>query len=358
MFNFLELEPESFGLDISDLSLKVARLKKKGSFFRLASWGEIELKKGIIEGGEIKDQQALIRQIKKITEKTKGEKLNTKNVIASLPEKKAFLQIIEMPKMDLKELKQSVPFEAENHIPLPIEKAYLDFQLISNINSAQKLNRFYVLIVAVPKDIADSYLFCLKRAGLKTQALEVESQSIVRAAVKKETSLDPILIVDFGRTVTSLIIFLKSSLQFTSSISINSENFTEAIAQKLKLDFKEAEMLKIKYGLKKTKTKEGRRVAESISPVLGNLIGEVKKYVNYYQTHKKRKIKKVVLCGRGSNLIGFSEFFSSELKIPAEIANPWINILPEPLREVPGLSYKESLGYTTALGLALRGVRE
>lgn len=47
-----------------------------------------------------------------------------------------------------------------------------------------------------------------------------------------------------------------------------------------------------------------------------------------------------------------------ELKVPVELGNPWINILPKPLKEVPELPYEKSLGYTTALGLALRGTRE
>ena len=54
---------------------------------------------------------------------------------------------------------------------------------------------------------------------------------------------------------------------------------------------------------------------------------------------------------------GLSGFVSSELKIPVELVNPWMNILPESLKEVPGLSFKESLGYTTVLGLALRGIK-
>jgi len=59
MLEFLTLKPEAFGLDISDLSLKIVKLKKKGKFFSLASFGEFPIKKGIIEKGEIKDQKAL-----------------------------------------------------------------------------------------------------------------------------------------------------------------------------------------------------------------------------------------------------------------------------------------------------------
>lgn len=347
MFKFLELESESFGLDISDLSLKVARLKKQGKFFKLASWGEVEFKEGIIEDGEIKNQKLLIKQVQKISQKLKGEKLDTKNVITSLPEKKAFFEVIKMPYMDLKDLDKSVYFEAENYIPLPIERTYIDFQVISK---NKKLNYINVLVAAMPKKIVDSYFFCLKRAGLKVQALEVESQSITRSIIKEGFSQKPVLIVDFGKSITSFIIFSGHSIKFTSSCSVSSQDLTDAIARKLKLGTKEAENLKIKHGLKKIK--------KATEPALKKIAEEMKKYINYYQSHNKKKIANVILCGRGSNLIGLPEFFSSNLKISAEVANPWINILPEPLNEVPGLSYKESLGYTTALGLSLRGVKK
>jgi len=39
------------------------------------------------------------------------------------------------------------------------------------------------------------------------------------------------------------------------------------------------------------------------------------------------------------------------------LANPWVNILPEGQRETPELLFEKSLGYTTALGLALRGIK-
>ena len=252
-----------------------------------------------------------------------------------------------MPNMGPKDLELSVPFEAENHIPLPAEKAYIDFQLASK-NS--KSGHFNILIAAIKREIADSYLFCLKRAGLKVQALEVESQSIVRSVIKAEESQKPVLIVDFGKSVASFIIFSGFSIRLTSSCSINSEDITNAIAKDLKLTCKEAEKLKRKYGLKKAK--------KPISQVLEKIAKEIKKYADYYQNHNKKKIAKIILCGRGSNLPGINQFFSSKLKINVETANLWVNILPESLKEVPGLSYEDSLGYTTALGLALRGAKK
>jgi len=367
--DFLTLRPKAFGLDFSDLSLKIIKLKKKGRFLDLSAWGEIKIKKGIIEEGEVKDPQALCSIIKDNLLKIKGGKLKTKNVVASLPEKNAFLQVIHMPKMSKEELNKAVPFEAENYIPLPVNEVYLDFQVIPSARGYLG-DHISVLIAAIPKKIVDPYVSCLKSAGLFPLAMEVESQSISRALIKNEFTTRPVLLIDFGKSRASFIIFSGYSLVFTSSIPISSHKLTEAVSKSLKITLAEAEGLKIKYGLKgslaEKQTKEEKllqkEVFKAMSPVLDNLISQIEKYLNYYQTHTKdghlfssdRKIDKVLLCGRGANLKGLPDFLSSNLKIPVELGNPWINILPASFKKIPQLSFKDSLGYTSALGLALR----
>ena len=149
----------------------------------------------------------------------------------------------------------------------------------------------------------------------------------------------------------------------------------------MKIDIKEAERLKLKYGLgviSKNRLEEERKILksrkkiienkifEALIPALTDLIEQIKRYLDYYQTHadnkrflsSSQKVKKILICGRGANLKGLSDFLSSELKIPVELGNPWINILPTFLKEVPELPFEESLGHTTALGLTLRGVKE
>lgn len=164
MLKFLTLKPEAFGLDISDLSIKIIKLKKKGRFLSLASWAEAPIEPGIVEEEEIKNEDALVGIIKETMRRVQGEKLKTKNVIVSLPEKKAFLQVIQMPKMKAEELKTAVPFEAENYIPLPVEEVYLDFQTVPSFSSSSEY--IEVLLAAQPKKTTDPYVSCLKKAGL------------------------------------------------------------------------------------------------------------------------------------------------------------------------------------------------
>ena len=395
MLEFLTLKPEAFGLDISDLSLKIIKLKRKGKFLTLSSFLEEDIGQGIIKEGEIKDEESLVKIIKESLSKIKGEKLWTKYVVASLPEEKAFLQVIQLPRMPEEDLKSAVIYEAENYIPLPIEEVYLDSQIVPPLHSHS--DHFDVLIAALPKKIVDPYLSCFKKAGLYPKSLEIESLAIARALIKKEISPFPTLLIDFGATKTSFIIFSGYSVKFTNSIPVSSHGLTEVISKTMKVDFKKAEELKIKYGLdivekiifsKKSKDSRvdelcssppfaaarvfekeitgNKKIFETLIPALTDLTEQIKKCLDFYVTHafdehlspEMKNVKKIFISGGGANLKGLSDFLSSGLGIPVALGNPWINILPEPLKEVPELSFEESLKYTTALGLALRGVRK
>lgn len=348
----MNLKPETFGLDVSDLSLKIIKLKKKGSNLGLASFGETFIEPGIIEEGEIKNQKALSGIIRGSLKQVKGEKLNTKHVIASLPEEKSFLQVIQMPKMKEEELKKAVQFEAENYVPLPPDKVYLDSQIVLPVQD--HLDHCDVLIAAFPRKTIDSYFSAFRQAGLKPLAFEIESQAISRVLIKNGLSPEPVLLVDLGACRTNFIIFSGYSLRFTTTLSVSSGKFTEIICQKSKTNLKKAEEVKIKKGID----------APGVAAILNELVEQIKKYIEYHQTHSahehllsgSKKIEEVILCGGGANLKGLPDFLSQKLNLRVSSGNPWRNILPQPLKEVPELPYRESLKYATALGLALRGM--
>ncbi len=346
MFQFLILKTDAFGLDISDLSLKLAKLKKKGKSFQLLSWGEQSLHSGIIENGEVKDEGLLTENIIKLLSKYSDRKIKNKNVIISLPEKKCFIKIIKMPKMTEKELESALLFEIENHIPFPLKEVYFDFQIIPSLQKDDFIN---LLVAAIPRKIADSYLSCAKKAGLSPLAFESESQSIPRALIKDNFSSFPVLIIDIGRSNTNFVIFSKNTPYFTASNSFSSNKITQAIFDKLGKSLEEAEKIKIEDGL------QDEKIFEIIKPALATLTSQIEKYINYYENFSKGRVEKILLCGRGSNLKGLEKLIYFYTKIKTEKGNPWINILPH---SKTGLSFEESLGYTTSFGLALRGMKE
>jgi len=362
MTEILSLKPEALGLDVSNLSLKLIKLKKRGKFFDLESFREKEITPGIIKEGEIKDEKKLVEIIKEATKKVK-----TKYVVASLPEEKAFLQVIKMPKLPEEDLKSALVFETEKYIPLPIDQVYLDSQIIRPVFNHQE--NFEVLISAIPKKVADSYLNSLKLAGLQPLVFEVESMAIARAMIENEFSKHPILIIDLGATRTSFIVFSGKTIKFTSSIPISSQGFTHVISKTLGVSFEEAEKLKIKYGLeekirlkieeeKTVKKMEKGRIFEALIPPMVDLVQQIKKCIDFYESHTPgEKIKEILLCGGGANLKGLPELLTIELKLPVELGNPWVNILEKKEKGSKKLSLEKSLSFATALGLALRAIR-
>ena len=353
MFNFLNLHPTHFGLDISDLSLKVVKLKPRQGKYDLISFNQKKLAPGIIQAGEIQKKEKIVLAIKDLVHKTPN--LNTKYVVASLPEEKSFLRIIKLPKMSKEEAQKAVRFEAENYIPFSRDKVYLSSQVISF--SEQKGTE--VLIVALLKKIVDPYVEVLKRSGLVPLALETESQAAARALIKNWHTKAPLFIIDFGATCTNFSVYAGSSLRFTSFIALSSSKITESISQKLKIKIGEAEALKKVYGFKNV-GQTGKKVYLATLPILKELVKEIKKHIDYYQSHAEaqnfstemKNIKKILLYGGGSELSGLSKFLEGQLGISVKKANPLVNLWTK-FEKTKLLSYRKPLTYSVSIGLAM-----
>ncbi len=372
MFQFLNLQPEIFGVDVNDSSLRMVKLRKKRRGFAVVSYSEVDVPLGVVKEGVIQDNAALVKVIKRAYALVKGKRLGTRYAIVSLPEEKSFSQVIQMPMMTDDELRGAVPFEAENYIPLPVDKVYLDFESINTHEIKDKGNAKHLdlLINVMPKSIVDSYVACFKAAGLIPCILELESQAIARALMKQGAATPPVILIDLGTANTSFIIFSGNSIRFTSSIPISSQQLTQMISEQLRLPLSKAEAIKVKFGLLK-RSAQGRQlpveknIRPIIQPMLDELVSQIKKYMLFYRDHVSHEyfpsdgnIEKIILCGGGGNLPGLSDFLFDALRIPVEIGNPFVNISPYDNGKAKLIPVEKILSFTTALGLALRGASE
>lgn len=168
------------------------------------------------------------------------------------------------------------------------------------------------------------------------------------------------MIVDIGAKRTSIIVYAAGTVCLTTSLPICNNILIDDISKNLKITFDKAKAAKFKIGL--DPSKEKGKVYKAMEPRLRELAAEINKYLDYCQTIQlvkslpRPQISKILLCGGGASLKGLAAFLSAQLKNKVEIGNPWINIFGEAPNEVPELPFDESLAYTTALGLALRGI--
>lgn len=351
--------PSAFGLDLSDSSIKLAWLKKTGQQINLSSFSRQEIPEAVIESGVIKKENELIEIIKKTVSQAKDEEVKTQYCIVSLPETESYIRVVQLPKIKKDEIGEAIKWEIEANIPVSINDVYFDWQVIET-GFGSSGDHLDVLIGALPKALVDPYLAVIKKAGLKPLVFEIESIASARALIKQDTWVEPTMIIDLGAKRTSFIFFAGGTVWFTTSLPISNNLLIDDIVKALKISHANARSLKFKVGL--DLFKEKGKLFRVMEPRLLELVGEIKKYLDYYHhnlsaRHRSNsEITKILLCGGGANLKGLSGFLSSELKLEVALGNPWINILSPDIKKLPGLSFSESLAFTTALGLALRGL--
>lgn len=351
MFDFIN-NKKVFGLEISDFSLKAFWLKKKGNVYEVAGHNRLRMPKGLVVEGEIKKASEVSLLVQELINSAQPQKIFTPYVVSSLPENKTFVRIIKVPQMGKKDLEEAVKWEAENHIPISIDDAYIDWQVLNN-----KGRNIELLLSSVPKSLIDSYIDVFNQAKLKVQALEPCAASKGRALVpieKDQKTKKAYLILDIGASKTVFDVVSNDKIYFSSSIFTVSGNlFTKTIAETLNIKESEAEQVKVRCCSPKISKKE-RVVLDSIHSVLDKLADEIKKVEAYfYQNPKNKGINfEVLVCGGGASFFGIVPYLSLKIKQKVRLGNPWINIkLDSPLK----LSHEESLIYTEAIGLALRG---
>lgn len=335
----------SFGLDISDESLKFIELKATRRGIKIGKYGERKIPKGIIEGGKIKDPKKMSIILTSIR-KEEG----VKSVRVSLPEEQIYVFKMKLDKEGLVHIREGIELSLEEHIPIPGPEAIFDYEILEQDTKVVKIQ-----VVAIPKNVIGNYLEVFQEADISVQSFELEAQAIARAVIKKG---DPntYMIVDFGEKRTGISIISKGVAMFSSTVDVGGVVLNNAIKKAFNVSYEEAEKIKKEVGLQRnTENKETFSVLLNSVSILRD---EVAKHFLYWHTHKDEDgkdnppIKKIILCGGDSNLIGLSEYFSVSLKTRVEMANVWTNI-EDTEKDIPEISFKKALSFGAAMGLAL-----
>ncbi len=347
----------AFGLDFSDRSIKVMQFCKPEKKMRLRSYNKKEIPEKIVSGGEIKNAEALIGEIKETMLSAKPYPVANREVVVSLPESKCFIRVIKTPKITEENAEEIIRAKAEEHFPLASEEMYLDWHILGTKEYpiGGDSNCTDVFVAATPKILTESYLEVIDKCGLIPVAFEAESAATVRGLFKNRQYPQAVLIIDLGRDRTSFIFYKHPFLRFTQSISISGESFSFTLSKGLKVNIEEAEKIKRRVGILKH-SEEGSKVFKLLEPLLSELVFKIKNSISYYNNYfgiSQRSDFKIIVCGGGANLMGIGSYLSLVLRRTVEVANPWEGIYNIAAGEIPPISRSDSLFYTTALGLAL-----
>lgn len=343
----------AIGLDLNDSAVRVVQFEREGKNEHLIGYGFSPVAQGCIDGGEILKKEQVILAIKNAIDKAVPKKLKSNKVICSLPESKAFLRIISIPKMNNEEAKEAIKWEIEANIPLTLEQVYYNWRILEKNITFEK-NKMDVLVVAISKKIVDRLLETLEEAGLEAVGLEIESIAQARSLLGMNLNEKAVLIIDLNERWTGISISKKGVTCFTSSIPVSSQAMNNAISKTLNISIEDAVKTKSTYGV--GSDFKNSHIFAAVRPVLENLALEIERSINFFLSELKyaKGVDEIILCGKEASTKGMATFLAQRLGRKVTLGNPWINVSLG--KKLPGIERSLSIEYATAIGLALKGV--
>lgn len=88
----------------------------------------------------------------------------------------------------------------------------------------------------------------VKKAGILVEGIDVQSESVAKAVLKKDERKNGVAIIDVGEQTIDISVYKNDYLWYTKNIPLGGKNITNDISIGLKLAYNKAEELKMNYG--------------------------------------------------------------------------------------------------------------
>ncbi len=285
-------------------------------------------------------------------------KVQKEKVRYSMSGQSVFTRFMKLPALQEDNIEELVKFEAQQHVPFPIEEVIWDWAMLDSTGPEKE-----VALVAIKRDALTEINATVAEAGIGTREVDAAPMALYNAFRYNYPEEDaPILLMDVGAKATNLV-YIEGTRLFTRSIAVGAASVTTAIAKEYNISFAEAESQKITNGVVSLGGRHTNQLDEATAQLatvirnsLNRLPAEVARTNSYYRSQQEGNMPtKVFLAGGGADLPYLRDFLEEKLRVPIELFNPLQRISIGKAIDVERLG-KEAHMVGELVGLALRGV--
>jgi len=347
----------ALGVDIGSARIKAVELSRSGGGAVIRAAGSVPTPAGAIQEGRITDPQAVGRALRELVA---SAGIRTRNSVASVSGQVAVVREVRMPKLPPAEVKAAARFEVERYLPYPIAEVTYDTFVVGEFKDNGN-TRLDVLVAAARTDVLSQHVTALKAAGLEPEILDVESFALARAmtARGKQAQNKIIIYIHIGAENTGIMIADGPVPRVMRTVVFGGNTVTRLLAERLGMDFNQAEALKVKLGSGQQEganVPDPRQLEEVMVAGLGDLTTEVRRSLDYYEGRNRGAGPEgALVTGGGALLPGLTRYLSTDLGVPVEVGDPFqaVGAMPRGRGgDQPGSMM------AIAVGLARRGVDE
>jgi type IV pilus assembly protein PilM len=308
MFRKRKRKRTAVGVDIGNRAVKVVALESdpaKGKH-RLVGY-HVTATPGVATG---LSDKALGDIVRTAVSECPGDE---RGVRVSVSGNMVVVRYIRMPKMELKELRSSIRYEAGQHIPFDVKEVELDCTILRAPQNGD--GKMDVMLVAARKNACERVLNIVKAARLIANCIDVDPVATINAfQLSKTPEADkPTALLNIGAKQTTVSILSGGIPAFTRCIEIGGEGLSLAIARGLGLDLEEAERLKV-FG--------DSLIQPHLDMVLNSVARQVRTSFDYFEGLAGRTVAALYVSGGTAKLDGIQQFLGEALGVPAYSWNP------------------------------------
>ncbi len=278
-----------------------------------------KLAPGVVREGEVTDPEALADVLRAMFREHKlGRRIRL-----GVANQRIVMRTLDLPPLtDPKEIASAVRFQAQELIAMPLDQAVLEHQVMGTVETPEG-TRTRVVLVAARRDMIESLLSAVRKAGLRVEGVDLSAFAMIRA-LHRPGSSDPTLYLSVGG-VTNLAVAVGTSCLFTRVVPYGSESMASELAERRGLTLEHAHGWLEHVGLLMAVEdldgdpeilSEARAVLSDGRRRLGD---EIRTSLDFFRLqHGDLNVARVVVTGPALAIPGFGEQLGDELGLPLE----------------------------------------
>jgi len=307
-------------LDIGSSSIKMVEAAVDKSGYRILNLAILPIPENAIQNNMVVDSAPVVSVIRRLIQEN-GVK--SKQVISAVPGRAVIMKKVQMPKQEPAELEANIEFEAQNIIPDNLENVNLDHQVLFEAEDGNKMD---VLLVAVKKEIINSYTDAIEGAGLAPVVMDVDYfalENMYEANYAGEAENGVVALIHIGAQYTSITLLQNGISTFTGDLPLGGAYFTDNLARQLGIGIEAAEAFKT------TGLLDGKKALDlesTLRPTSEELAEEIRRTVSLYgavPSDDGDGLKAIFLSGGGAKLAGLRQLLEEHMHVPVRMSEPF-----------------------------------
>lgn len=333
------------GIDIGTAGVRAVEVAAGKNKAAVVRYHQVPLPEGAVTRGEVVEPNTVASALKQLW--TQGG-FKSKNVVLGMGNHRVLSRDLTVPRASLAHIRESLPFQVQDMLPIPLDDALLDFYPVTE-GEGEGGPTVTGLLIAAVKDAVQGNVKAVELAGLLPLDVDLIPFALTRVLNVGECIEGTIAQVDVGAATTSIVITTNGVPQFVRLIPAGGNDVTQALVEKLQLAPEEADRRKRALGFRLPaapapaadddaawdRGEAGEERDESVAvnaqvddwtvvslirEVTVELLNSVRNTANYFTNTRHTSVTRIVLTGGGSKLPGFAEALGELTRLPVSSA--------------------------------------